>query len=128
VLSTLHTAGAALTVDRIIDVFPPHQQQQVRVQLAQILEAVLSQTLLRTKDGHGRVAAIEVMVASPAVRNLIREAKTHQLPGVIETSQRLGMKTLDQALLELYQGGLVSLEDVLSKANNPEHMRSLLGH
>ena len=126
VLSTLHTAGAALTVDRIIDAFPAHQQQQVRAQLGNIIEGVLSQTLLPTVDGQGRVAAIEVMVATPAVRNLIREAKTHQLPGVIETSQRVGMQTLDQALLALAQRGVVLLEDVLAKAANPEHMRSRL--
>lgn len=126
VLSTLHTNSAALTVDRIIDVFPPHQQQQVRTVLSNILEGVLSQTLLPTADGQGRVAAIEVMIASPAVRNLIREAKTHQIPGVIETSQRLGMKTLDQALIELFRHGLVALDEVLSRAANPEHIRSLL--
>lgn len=126
VLSTLHTAGAALTVDRIIDVFPAHQQQQVRVQLSNILEGVLSQTLLPRTDAVGRVAAIEVMVATPAVRNLIREAKTHQLPGVIETSQRVGMKTLDQALLDLFHRRMVSLEDILARCSNPEHMRSLL--
>lgn len=126
VLSTLHTAGAALTVDRIIDVFPPHQQGQVRIVLSNILEGVLSQTLLPTIDGEGRVAAVEVMVASPAIRNLIREAKTHQLPGVIETSQRLGMRTLDQALAELFRHARVSLEDVMARAVNPAHMRVLL--
>jgi twitching motility protein PilT len=124
VLSTLHTAGAALTVDRVIDVFPPHQQQQVRTQLGGILEGVLSQTLVPTTDGQGRVAAIEVMIATPAIRNLIREGKTHQLPGVIETSQRYGMKTLDQALLEIYQRGNVSMDEILSRAANPEHLRA----
>ena len=124
VLSTLHTAGAALTVDRIVDVFPPHQQGQVRVQFANILEAVLSQTLLLTADGRGRVPAVEVMIASSAVRTLIREGKSHQLPGVIETSQRLGMQTLDQALLELYRKGIVSLETALDVATNPEYLRS----
>ena len=126
VLSTLHTAGAALTVDRIVDVFPPYQQQQVRIQLASILEGVLSQTLLRTTESSGRVAAVEVMVATPAVRNMIRESKTHQLPGVIQTSQRHGMLTLDQALLELYRRGQVAMEDVLAKAADPEHMRTSL--
>ena len=126
VLSTLHTNSAALTVDRIIDVFPPHQQQQVRIVLSNILEGVLSQTLLPTVDGQGRVAAVEVLTASPAIRNLIREAKTHQIPGIIETSQRLGMKTLDQALIELYRNGLVALDEVLARAANPDHMRSLL--
>jgi twitching motility protein PilT len=124
VLSTLHTAGAALTVDRIIDAFPAHQQQQVRVQLASILEGVLSQTLLPTVEGGGRVAAVEVMVATPAVRNLIREAKTHQVPGVIETNQRVGMQTLDQSLLELYTRGVVALDEALSKSSNPEYLRS----
>jgi len=126
VLSTLHTNSAALTVDRIIDVFPPHQQQQVRTVLSNILEGVLSQTLLPTVDGQGRIAAVEVMIATPAVRNLIREAKTHQIPGVIETSQRVGMKTLDQALIDLFRRGIVSLDDVLAKAGYPDHMRSLL--
>ena len=126
VLSTLHTAGAAYTVDRIIDVFPPHQQQQIRVQVANILQGVFSQTLLPTIDGRGRVPAIEVMIASPAVRNLIREGKTHQLSGVMETSQQLGMQTLDQALLEVYQRGVVALDEIMAKAVNPEHLRSLV--
>ena len=128
VLSTLHTAGAALTIDRIVDVFPPHQQQQVRVQVADILQGVLSQTLVPTIDGRGRVAAIEVMIATPAVRNLIREGKSHQLPGVIETSTRLGMQTLDQALIELYRQGKVSLEEIMARAANPEYMRTLLSY
>jgi len=127
VLSTLHTAGAALTVDRVIDVFPPHHQQQVRVMLANILEGVLSQTLLPTVDGRGRVAAVEVMIASSAVRNLIREGKTHQLSSVIETGQRMGMRTLDQALAELYKRRLISLEQVMVSAANPLHVRTLLG-
>ncbi len=126
VLSTLHTAGAALTVDRIIDVFPPFQQQQVRVQLANILEGVLSQALLPTVEGNGRVAAVEVMTASPAIRSMVRDGKSHQIPGVIETSQRLGMQTLDQALLELYQTKRVSLEEVMAKAANPDYLRSRL--
>jgi len=127
VLSTLHTAGAAHTVDRIIDVFPSYQQQQIRVQVANILEGVLSETLLPTIDGRGRVPAVEVMMASPAVRNLIREGKTHQLPSVMETSQRLGMQTLDQALLDLYRRGLVALDQIMSLAMNPEHLQSLVG-
>ncbi|MBC7236677.1 MAG: type IV pilus twitching motility protein PilT [Chloroflexi bacterium] len=126
VLSTLHTAGAALTVDRIIDVFPPHQQQQVRTQLASILEGVLSQTLLPTIDGNGRVAAVEVLVATAAIRNMIREGKTHQLPGVIETSQRVGMQTLDQALLALVERGQVSPQDALAKAANADYLRARL--
>ncbi|MHB0859132.1 MAG: type IV pilus twitching motility protein PilT [Anaerolineae bacterium] len=127
VLSTLHTAGAALTIDRIIDVFPPHQQQQVRTQLAGILEGVLSQTLMPTVDGKGRVPAVEVMIATPAIRNLVREEKTHQLPGVIETGSRIGMRTLDQALADLYRRGLVRMDDMLAKANNPERLRAMVG-
>jgi twitching motility protein PilT len=124
VLSTLHTAGAALTVDRIVDVFPPHQQQQVRVQLANILEGVLSQTLVPTVDGDGRVAAVEVMMATSAIRNMVREGKSHQLPGVIETGQRDGMQTLDQALMALLRRGLITREAVLARANNPDYLRS----
>jgi len=127
VLSTLHTAGAALTVDRIVDVFPPFQQQQVRVQLANIIEGVLSQTLLPRIDGQGRVPAVEVMTASPAVRSLIRDGKSHQLPGVIETSQQLGMQTLDQALLDLVKQRQVSIEEALARAHNPDYLRSRLG-
>jgi len=127
VLSTLHTAGAAQTVDRIIDVYPPHQQQHVRIMLADILEGVLSQALLPTIDGGGRVAAVGVMIATTAVRSLIREGKTHQLAGTIETSQRMGMKTLDQALAELYQRRLISREHVLAQSANPAHLRTLLG-
>jgi twitching motility protein PilT len=126
VLSTLHTAGAALTVDRIIDVFPPHQQAQVRSQLSNILEGVLSQALLPTLDGRGRVAAIEVMTATAAVRNLIREGKTHQLNGTIETSQRFHMRTLNQALAEIYRAGNVALEEVLAKSTDPDHLRAML--
>ncbi|MFP3895320.1 MAG: type IV pilus twitching motility protein PilT [Anaerolineales bacterium] len=124
VLSTLHTAGAALTVDRIVDVFPPHQQEQVRVQLANILEGVLSQALVPTVDGEGRAAAVEVMLATSAVRNMVREGKSHQLPGVIETGQRAGMQTLDQALMALLRRGLITREAVLARANNPDYLRS----
>ncbi len=126
VLSTLHTAGAALTMDRIIDVFPPFQQQQVRVQLASIIEGVLSQTLLPIVGGGGRVPAVEVMTASPAIRSLIRDGKSHQIPGVIETSQKLGMQTLDQALLALYRAGQVELEEIMAKAVNPDYLQGRL--
>jgi twitching motility protein PilT len=102
VFSTLHTIGAAPTIDRIIDVFPPHQQTQIRVQLATVLESVISQQLLPTSDGRGRVAAFEVMHGSPAVKNLIREGKTHQIESIIQTSKKLGMQTMDDALFELY--------------------------
>ena len=102
VLSTLHTIGAASTVDRVIDVFPPHQQQQIRVQLANVLEAVISQQLIPTADGSRRVAAFEVLHSNPAVRNLIREGKTHQLTSVMQTNRKTGMITMDDAILQLY--------------------------
>ena len=103
VLSTLHTIGAAKTVDRIIDVFPPHQQQQIRVQLASVLEAVISQQILPKSDGTGRVAAFEIMIANTAIRNLIREGKTHQMQTVIQTGSGQGMITMDASLIELYR-------------------------
>ena len=103
VLSTLHTIGAAKTIDRIIDVFPPHQQQQIRIQLASVLEAVISQQILPKADGTGRVVAFEIMVANSAIRNLIREGKTHQMQTVIQTGSNLGMITMDASLIELYR-------------------------
>ncbi len=102
VFSTLHTIGAAPTIDRIIDVFPPHQQQQIRIQLASVLECVISQQLLQTIDGKSRVAAFEVMHGTPAIKNLIREGKTHQINSIIQTSKKFGMQTMDDALFDLY--------------------------
>ena len=102
VLSTLHTIGAASTVDRVIDVFPPHQQQQIRVQFANVLEAVVSQQLIPTMDGRGRVAAFEVMHANHAVRNLIREGKSHQLVSVMQTNRKMGMITMDESITQLF--------------------------
>ena len=126
VLSTMHTSGAAVTLDRIVDMFPASQQQQARTQLASIIVGVLSQALLPTADGRGRVAAVEVMTASPAIRALIREGRTHQIPDLIESSQRVGMQTLDQALLSLYERGLVTLDEILLKAQNRDYLRSRL--
>ncbi|MCX5781743.1 MAG: type IV pilus twitching motility protein PilT [Elusimicrobia bacterium] len=122
--ATLHTTDAAQTVDRIIDVFPPHQQQQVRVQLSTTLKVVVSQTLLPKSDGFGRVAAREIMVVTPAISNLIREGKTHQIYSAIETGGKFGMISLDRALLELVEGNLISKEDAIAKAQNPEYVRS----
>jgi len=126
VLSTVHTASAALTVDRIIDVFPPHQQQQIRTQLASIVEGVMCQTLLPLATGEGRMVAMEIMIATSAIRNLVREAKTHQLTGVIETGARVGMQTLDQALVKIFKEGKVTLDEVMAKAGNPGHLRQLI--
>ena len=102
VFSTLHTVGAAATIDRIVDVFPPHQQMQIRIQLSMVLEAVISQRLIPTSDGKGRAAAFEVMKGTPAIKNLIRESKTHQIEATIQTSKKLGMQTMDDALFDLY--------------------------
>ena len=107
VFATLHTKSAPKTIDRVIDAFPPAQQQQIRVQLAEALQGVVSQLLLPTKEKKGRVAALEIMVATVAIRNLIREGKTHQMPSVIQTGTQLGMQSLEQALKNLVMQGRV---------------------
>ncbi len=122
VLSTLHTIGAASTVDRVIDVFPPHQQQQVRVQLANVLEGVVSQQLIPTIDGKGRVAAFEVMLANHAVRNLIREGKSHQLQSTMQTNRGAGMITMDEAILQHYYNGVIDRENAINFAQDPDGM------
>ncbi len=124
VLSTLHTIGAASTVDRVIDVFPPHQQQQIRVQLANVLEAVISQQLIPTMDGEGRVAAFEVMHANHAVRNLIREGKSHQLSSVMQTNRKLGMINMDDAIIQLYYEGKIDREMAIQFAQDPDGMQN----
>jgi twitching motility protein PilT len=124
VFSTLHTVGAAKTVDRIIDSFPPSQQNQVKSQLATVLEGVVSQHLIPRADGVGRVAAREIMVVTPAIANLIREGKTHQIYSAIETGAKFGMNSLDRALLLLMQEGTISQEEAIAKAHNPEYIRT----
>lgn len=124
VLSTLHTIGAASTVDRVIDVFPPHQQQQIRVQLSNVLEAVISQQLIPTSDGMGRAAAFEVMHANHAVRNLIREGKSHQLTSVMQTNRKLGMITMDEAIQQLYFSGRITREMAVQFAQDPDSMEN----
>jgi twitching motility protein PilT len=119
VMSTVHTQDAPQTIDRIVDVFPPEQQQQIRMQLSVVLVGVLSQTLLPNAQGTGRVAAFELMVATPSVRNLIREGKTHQLYMDIQTGAEFGMQTLDSCLLNLVRKGLVDFEDAIVKSSNP---------
>ena len=123
VLSTLHTIGAASTVDRVIDVFPPHQQQQIRVQFANVLEAVISQQLIPTADGTGRVAAFEVMHANHAVRNLIREGKSHQLASVMQTNRKLGMITMDDAIVQLFYSGRIDRNMAIQFAQDPDSMQ-----
>ncbi|MBI5923157.1 MAG: type IV pilus twitching motility protein PilT [Betaproteobacteria bacterium] len=120
VFGTLHTSSAAKTVDRIIDVFPGDEKEMVRAMLSESLRAVISQTLLKTKDGSGRVAAHEIMVGTPAIRNLIREAKIAQMYSAIQTGQNFGMQTLDQNLTELVKRGVVSSAEARSKAANKD--------
>lgn len=124
VLSTLHTIGAAATIERIIDVFPPHQQEQIRTQLANVLVSVVSQQLVPTVDRRGRVAAFEVMHATPAIRNLIRENKSHQIATSIQTSRRLGMITMDDALVELYMKGKIDRNEALNFAQDKNTMQT----
>jgi len=121
--ATLHTTDAAQTVDRIIDVFPPSQQQQLRIQLSNCLKAVICQVLLPRIDGKGRVAAREIMIVTPAIANLIREGKTHMIYNAIETGAKFGMISLDKALSCLVKEGIVRLEDAIAKAHNPEVVR-----
>ncbi|KMT21326.1 type IV pilus twitching motility protein PilT [Clostridium cylindrosporum] len=116
VLATLHTIGASKTVNRIVDVFPPHQQQQIKVQLAAVLEGVISQQLIKRADGKGRACALEIMTANPAIRNLIREGKTYQIDSVVQTSSKMGMKTMDMSLVELCRQGVISLEEAMTYA------------
>lgn len=120
VFSTLHTNGAAQSVDRIIDAFPQYLQQQIRGQLAAVLEGIISQQLFPRADNKGRVAAFEVMVSNSAVRNLIREGKTHQLPTVMQTNAKAGMQTMDKAILDLIQNGLISYEAAKEKLPNSD--------
>ncbi|MBQ4069080.1 MAG: type IV pilus twitching motility protein PilT [Lachnospiraceae bacterium] len=118
VFSTLHTIGAAATIDRVIDVFPPHQQQQIRIQLAMVLEGVISQQLIPTMDKRRRVAAFEVMMTNPAIKNLIRENKTYQIGTQIQTNRKLGMITMDDAIYDLYRRGEISGESALNYAQD----------
>ncbi len=122
VLTTAHAPGAPLTIDRMIDMFPPHQQGQVRSQLAAILEGVLYQQLVRKADGGGRTAAVEIMLGSSAVRNLVREGKTHQLYAAIQMAGGQGMRTLDHAVLRLYQAGTITKEAAMAHAQNREQV------
>jgi len=156
VFATLHTSNAAQSIDRIVDVFPPYQQQQIRIQLAQVVEAVVSMQLLTnqkylaragagravgqqrragtttisrtfpTLEEIGRVPAVEIMIATPAIRNLIREAKTHQIESTLQTGAQYGMQTMDMALSDLVRRGMVSVEDALSRAIHPEELRKLI--
>ena len=127
VFTTLHTNSAAQSIDRIVDVFPPHQQEQVKTQLAGVLVAILSQQLLPRTDNSGLVLATEVLVATPAIRNLIREGKTHMILSAIQTGSNVGMQTMEQSLERLVRGGSILYEDGLRYAFNPESFRRLMG-
>jgi twitching motility protein PilT len=124
VLGTLHTTDAPQTIDRIIDIFPASQQRQVRLQLAQVLEGVLTQTLLPRLDGKGRVAAFEILVPTTAVRNLIREERLHELHGVMQVGSKDGMVTLDQSLLDLVRRKVVAVDEALSASSNPKRLKT----
>ena len=123
VFSTLHTIGAAKTIDRIIDVFPPNQQQQIRIQLSMTLQGVISQQLIATKEGTRRVAASEIMFSTPAIRNLIRESKTPQINNAIATGAAQGMITMDNSLISLYKSGKITYEDMILHSVDPEYVR-----
>ena len=127
VFGTLHTTGSARTVDRMIDAFPAHQQEQIRAQLSVSIVAVISQVLLARKGGKGRVAAFEVMLMNPAIGNLIRKSETHKIQSTIQTSRRMGMMTLDDHLLELVQKGAIERQDALDAAQEPKDLELRLG-
>jgi len=127
VFATLHTQDAPQTIDRMIDAFPPHQQQQIRVQLSTTLQGVVTQQLLQTADGQGRVVAAEVLVATPAVRNLVREAKVHQIYSVMQAGGRFGMQTMDSSLAELVRAGKLTHEMAMDRSHDPDELTRLLG-
>ena len=126
VFGTLHTRTAASTVDRLIDVFPPEQQSQIRTMLAETLQGVIAQQLLVRADGHGRVVAVEILVGTTALANLIRESKTHQIPSLIQTGRREGMQTMDQAILELLRSKQITPQEAYRKAVDKETYRRYL--
>ena len=123
VFSTLHTVDVAQTIDRIIDVFPPHQQEQIRIQLAGVLEGVLCQKLLPSASGRGREVSVEVMMGTDGIRNLIREGKTHQIYTSIEAGGALGMQTMDRAIADLYKRGKITSETAMINARKPEELK-----
>ena len=127
VFATLHTQDAPQTIDRIIDVFPPHQQQQVRVQLSTTLQGVVTQQLIPTIDGQGRVAAAEVMIATPGIRNLVREGKVHQIYSAMQAGGRYGMQTMDMSLASHVKAGRISQQMAFERCHDPEELQRLVG-
>lgn len=127
VFSTLHTVGSAKTIDRIVDMFSAEQQQQIRTQLSTVCEGIVSQQLIPTIDGRNRVAALEVMISTPAIRNLIRENKTYQIQNIIQTGSKLGMQSMDQELVNIFRKGVISRESVLSRCADYDYTIRLMG-
>ncbi len=127
VLATLHTNSASNTIDRMIDIFPPHQQQQIRMQLSVTLEGIVCQTLVPRAEGSGRILAMELLPVTPAVRNVIREGKSYQIPNIIQSGAQYGMQSLDVSLRNLYLQGLISYDEALAKASSPEEFIKLVG-
>ncbi len=127
VLGTLHTANAARTLDRLLDVFPVDQREQIRIMVSESLRGIISQQLVPRQDGAGRALALEILVNTPAVANVIREAKTFMLPGIIQTGKKLGMKLMDDSLTELYHSGLISAEEAVSRAEQKPQMKQICG-
>ena len=126
VFATLHTNSAAQTVDRMVDQFPPTQQEQIRLMLSNSLEAVLCQQLLPRAGMPGRICCMEIMIATPAIRNLVREAKSHQMTSIIQTSASAGMMTMDQCLRDYYSRGLITYDDAIARANNAEELKNMI--
>lgn len=127
VLGTLHTSDSTQTVNRVVDVFPAHQQKQIRTQLSFVLLGIVSQQLIPHKEEPGRVLATEILVATPAVRNVIRDAKEYQIYSTIQTSQKFGMRTMNQALAELYMDGLITLDDAMARSTDVEELAKVIG-
>lgn len=127
VLATLHTSDAPKTVDRIIDVFPAHQQQQVKIQLSSVLNGIIAQQLLPRSGGQGMVAGLEVLIGTPAVRNIIREGKSSQLESVMQTGAKYGMIVMNNYLISLYEKGLIDMETAVRRSNNPDYIKRRIG-
>src|SRR5207245_9762999 len=127
VLATLHNGNASRTLDRLLDVFPPDQQEQVRVMVSESLRGIISHQLVPRKDGTGRVLALETLTNTPAVANVIREAKTYMLPGIIQTGKKQGMQLMDDTLVDLFNRGFISAEEAYARADQKQEMRSHVG-
>jgi twitching motility protein PilT len=126
VLSTLHTINASQTIERIIDIYPPSQQNQIRTMLANTLQAVICQTLFRRVDQPGMVPCVEIMLCTSAVRNCIRENRIYEIPNIIETSRRLGMQLMDHSIIEMYGKGYIDREEAVNHSSNPARMEKTL--